>query len=205
LHVWTLCLGRLLYGFAAGHLNIIMAKSINETIPASVRGQFGIATNAYLRVGIMLIFFPGIILPDEPQEMVDDNIRWRIIFSVPFWVAILQILCWLLFVRQEPIGFNIANNNDEGAKDLLKRVYKQGELTDEEFEKAISNQLSHLNRTTSKESSLVTFNQAVCGPKYRKATWVCCILNFMNQQSGIGIVTVYATRLLIIIKEQTEG
>jgi hypothetical protein len=62
-----------------------------------------------------------------------------------------------------------------------------------------------LNRTTSKESSLVTFNQAVCGPKYRKATWVCCILNLFNQQSGIGIVTVYATRLLILIKEQTNG
>ena len=205
LHVWTLCFGRLAYGFAAGHLNIIMAKSINETIPASVRGQFGIATNAYLRVGIMLIFFLGAILPDEPQEMVDDDIKWRIIFSVPFWIAILQILCWLLFVRQEPIGFSISNGNDEAAKDLLRKVYKQGKLTDEEFEAAVKNQLNHLNRTTSKESSLVTFNQAVCGPKYRKATWVCCILNLFNQQSGIGIVTVYATRLLILIKEQTNG
>ena len=45
----------------------------------------------------------------------------------------------------------------------------------------------------------------MCGPKYRKATWVCCILNVFNQQSGIGILTVYATRLLILIHEQTNN
>ena len=56
-----------MYGFAAGHLNIIMAKSINETVPASAKGQFGIFTNAYLRIGIMLLFFLGAILPDEPE------------------------------------------------------------------------------------------------------------------------------------------
>ena len=56
-----------MYGFAAGHLNIIMAKSINQTVPASAKGQFGIFTNAYLRIGIMLLFFLGAILPDEPE------------------------------------------------------------------------------------------------------------------------------------------
>ena len=36
LHVSTLCIGRLMYGFAAGHLNIVMAKSIDETVPTKV-------------------------------------------------------------------------------------------------------------------------------------------------------------------------
>ena len=61
-----------------------------------------------------------------------------------------------------------------------------------------------MGRSTSKESSFIKFNQAVCGPTYRKATWICCILNVFNQQSGIGILTVYATRLLILIHEQTN-
>ena len=52
---------------------------------------------------------------------------------------------------------------------------------------------------------MVSFNNAVCGEKYRKATWVCCILNIFNQQSGIGIMTVYATRLLILIHKQTDN
>lgn len=64
LHVATLCIGRFMYGFAAGHLNIIMAKSIDETMPASIKASFGIGTNAFLRIGIMLIFFLGAILPD---------------------------------------------------------------------------------------------------------------------------------------------
>lgn len=58
-----------MYGFAAGHLNIVMAKSIDETVPASAKGQFGIGTNAYLRIGIMLLFFLGAILPDDPEQM----------------------------------------------------------------------------------------------------------------------------------------
>ena len=71
----------------------------------------------------------------------------------------------------------------------------------EEFNKKIDEQLQGLNRSTSKEASLVTFKQAVFGAKYRKATWVCCLLNVFNQQSGIGMVSMFATRMLILIHE----
>ena len=101
-----------------------MAKAIDETMPSAVKGQFGIATNAYLRIGIMLIFFLGAILPEDKQEMVEDNVSWRIIFSIPLWLSILQILFYLCCIREEPVGFNISNGNEEGAKALLKKVYK---------------------------------------------------------------------------------
>jgi len=101
-----------------------MAKAIDETMPPSVKGQFGIATNAYLRIGIMLIFFLGAILPETPEEMKEDDVKWRIIFSIPIWLSIVQIVCYLCCIREEPVGFNISNGNDEGAKALLKKVYK---------------------------------------------------------------------------------
>ena len=93
-----------------------MAKSINETIPASAKGQFGILTNAYLRIGIMLIFFLGAILPeDDDKEGMKKDQRWRIIFALPCLIAIAQSACFLFIIRQEPVGYNIAKDNDEEA------------------------------------------------------------------------------------------
>lgn len=56
--------------------------------------------------------------------------RWRIIFAIPIVLAILQIFFFLVVIRQEPVGFSVSNDKDEDAKLLLKRVYKQGKLTD---------------------------------------------------------------------------
>ena len=69
LYVPTILVGRLMYGFAGGTLSIVMAKSIDETMPSSVKGQFGIASNAFIAGGIMLTFFMGAILPDEKESM----------------------------------------------------------------------------------------------------------------------------------------
>ena len=64
LNVPTMCIGRLLYGIAAGTASLIMAKSIIETVPGELGGQFGILTNAFIAVGIMNMFFlAGAVLP----------------------------------------------------------------------------------------------------------------------------------------------
>ena len=112
----------------------------------------------------MCIFFLGAILPDDhDKEGLKNDERWRIIFGIPLIIAILQSLCFLFLIKQEPVGFNISMDKDEEARKLLKRVYLQGKLSDEEFNEKIEQQVQHLSKSTSKESSLVTFNQAVCG------------------------------------------
>ena len=136
-----------MYGFAAGHLNIIMAKSIDETVPASAKGAFGIGTNAYLRIGIMCIFFLGAILPDDHDiEGMKNDERWRIIFAIPLVLAVLQCLCFLLLIKEEPVGYNISMDRDDEARKLLKKVYLQGKLSDEEFNEKIDEQLHVLSR-----------------------------------------------------------
>ena len=89
-----------------------------------MKAQFGIATNAYLQSGIMLIFFLGAILPEDKEEMRADNIKWRIVLSVSLWLSVLQIMFYMCCIRQEPVGFSIANGDDQGAKALLRNVYK---------------------------------------------------------------------------------
>ena len=73
LNVPTICIGRLLYGIAAGTASLIMAKSIVETVPGELSSQFGILTNAFIAVGIMNMFFlAGAVLPFEEEEYMDD-------------------------------------------------------------------------------------------------------------------------------------
>ena len=42
------------------------------------------------------------------------------------------------------------------------------------------------------DATVVSFKDAVCGPKYGKGTWVCFFVNMFNQQSGINAVNIYA-------------
>lgn len=41
-------------GFAAGIINIAVAKSLYETVPESLSGTFGTLTNLYICVGAMI-------------------------------------------------------------------------------------------------------------------------------------------------------
>ena len=87
---------------------------------------------------------------------------------VPAFIAIAQILILLIFFRQEPIAFSISRGKEEEAKALLRKVYKK---TDN-FEALIDEQYKFLKSETSEEATAVSFKEAVCGERYRKATWI---------------------------------
>ena len=73
LNVPTICIGRLLYGIAAGNASLIMAKGIIETVPGELSGQFGILTNAFIAIGIMNSFLlAGAVLPTDKEDYLDD-------------------------------------------------------------------------------------------------------------------------------------
>lgn len=118
----TICIGRFLYGVTAGHANIIMSKSLDETVPKEVFHLFGILTNAIINVGLMFTWFLGALLPTEEEDYKDDNM-WRIIFLMPCLIAVVQIVLFLTVFKQEPIGFCIANDREDEAKVLMKRIY----------------------------------------------------------------------------------
>jgi uncharacterized membrane protein len=60
-------------------------------------------------------------------------------------------------IKQEPVAFSIAKGNKDEAAALLKRVYKKGKLSEEEFEQRIILLTESLGKTTSMESTKTTF------------------------------------------------
>ena len=61
-------MGRCLYGIAGGIAPVIMSKSIIETIPGELSGQFGIMTNGFFGIGVMLMTFLNLILPKNEED-----------------------------------------------------------------------------------------------------------------------------------------
>lgn len=122
----TICLGRFLYSVTAGHTNIIMGKSIDETLPSELSGKFGTFLNTYICVGVMGCFFLGALLPTDEADYVNDEM-WRVIYAFPILIAIIQITLFLFIFKEEPIAYSIAMGRDDEAKRLMRRVYKKSD------------------------------------------------------------------------------
>ena len=182
LDVRLICIGRFMYGLTAGHATIIMAKSVDETFPGELASRFGVITNAFNTIGIMLVFFlSGAVVPKDASNY-STNETWRIIYALPCVIALAQIILFLFVFKQEPIRFCVANDREAEAKAFMRKVYKkEQDMSDEVFEQLIGEQYVHETLTTSTEVSKVGFREAVCGPKYRRAAWTLFILNTFNQ------------------------
>ena len=82
-----LCFGRFLSGITGGITNNAMGKSLDDTIPVEVSGQFGTLLNFYVCSGYAFSYGLGALLPKDQEEMENDNM-WRVIFLMPAFFAI---------------------------------------------------------------------------------------------------------------------
>ena len=84
----TICFGRFILGLAAGVLNIVMGKSLDETVLSQYSTLFGCMTNAFICTSVWLAMIMGLILPKEEEDFVADN-NWRIVFGMPIVFAMI--------------------------------------------------------------------------------------------------------------------
>ena len=159
--------------------------------------------NASICIGLFFCYLMGEILPDpEDIQANRDDELWRVIYIVPAIVGIIVILLVLLIFRDEPVTYCIMNDLEEEGKRHMARVYRKKDLTDAQtIDELIESQFSFQRQSTTLDASSTTFKEAVCGRKYRKASWICFIINCFNQQSGINAINVYANRLLVKMQE----
>lgn len=178
----TICFGRFLQGYAAGVLNIVMGKSLDETVPSKYATMFGCQTNTFICISVFLALIMGLLLPTSEADFVTDS-NWRIIYAMPCVFAVLQILLYLTVCRHEPVNFLIANGRDWEATELLKKIYKvdEGDGLDEINRDDIYAQyIAHQRANLNPDSNDITLHEAVFGPTYGLATKVCFVLNVFN-------------------------
>lgn len=126
--VFTLSLGRLFVGVAAGVSNVTFGKSIGENMPDKYAERASMMLNASICVGLFFCYFLGEILPDpEDIQANKDDELWRVIYFVPAVVGVVVILLVVLIFRQEPITYCIMNDLEEEGKAHMNRVYRKGD------------------------------------------------------------------------------
>jgi MFS family permease len=112
--LFTLCLGRFMFGISGGVLSAVMSISMNETVPKELYGSFGAMTNFYILLGLLISAAFGGVLPTDPELWVQDD-NWRIIYGMPAVIAMIQIAFLLVHFTEEPIAFSIGKGDDESA------------------------------------------------------------------------------------------
>lgn len=111
--------------------------------------------------------------------------------------------------KDEPIRFLIAKAEKKGinskeyreARELLKRNYNLGVLSETELYGDLSRQVSA--EGGSKEE--VGYIRALSDPRYRMATSICIILAISVQLTGINAINIYSTTIYENILKSSGG
>lgn len=201
LTVATLTIGRLLSGVAAGTLTVVLSKSLYETAPQELSGQFGAMANFYIAFSIFLASFSGVVLPLDKEDYKADEM-WRIVYACPLVLGVVQLCLFLFVYKEEPILFSISKKDDKQAVAMIKRVFDFPlAKTEEEKDKIAQEYVDKLRANSNSATSKVSFKDAICHPDYRKATWICVAIGFLNKQCGIDGLAVYFTRMVGVLIE----
>ena len=203
----TLSIARLILGTGAGMMNVTFGKMITETIPVQLVSSFSMLHNGSVCIGFILCFGLAALLPDPKDiEANKEDELWRAIWLAPAVIAFFEILLVLLVFRLETVGYCLMEGRDEEALKHLSKVYRKKEgASNRSIEDLLEAHYRFLKNTTTQDATTTTFNDAICGRKYRKAAWICAIINLFNQWSGINAINVYANRLLTMIAESEGG
>ena len=107
LNLPAIVIGKFLFGFATGVINVACPKMLDETVPADLLGAFGIATNTYICLGIGLAMIdPG--LPEEGEiEAFKEDKLWRFVYGFPLVFCFLLQLSFMVFLKEDSIIFSI--------------------------------------------------------------------------------------------------
>ena len=65
LNLWSIVIGRYLFGVCCGVFSTAGPKMLDETVPIHLHSVFGTASNSMMASGIMIALVLGFVLPDE--------------------------------------------------------------------------------------------------------------------------------------------
>ena len=90
-----LLIGRLMLGFIVGINSGLVPQYIYSVTPTELAGSVGSLHQVFLMVGVAIGYcFGFIIVP----TLGTDQIRWRIVLSLPILTCIVRSLCLLLVI-----------------------------------------------------------------------------------------------------------
>ena len=129
LNINSILVGKFLFGFTSGVINIAAPKMLDETVPTYMLKVFGLATNAYICLGITLAMVIGFGFPNENDlEAMKVDEFWRVVFGLPIIFCILQLFTLFSILKNDSILYHIKLGQDDKAKEVISQVYDKNEI-----------------------------------------------------------------------------
>jgi MFS family permease len=122
--LWVICIGRFIFGFAAG-ANITCASMMQgETVPKANASLFAATINLGIITGIMVCLFTGLPILDLSDAEAIATWLWMIVYGFPIATSFISILLFLFVFKEEPIDYLISKGDAmEEAKIMITKVY----------------------------------------------------------------------------------
>jgi len=121
---FSICIGRLIYGFAAGAFSVICPMFISEISPVSISGPLGVISEFNITLGAFLSFIVGYIyIPysGTPEEFESGS--WRVVFGFPLIIIFIHlILIGCVFTYDSP-KFYATRKQKVKIKEFEARIY----------------------------------------------------------------------------------
>lgn len=144
--VWSLCLGRVINGLTSGVMNVIMGKCIDETFEGVLASRLSMFTNICICFGLTFAMNLGFLLPpvDADSEELAADQMWRVIFLMPAFISVVELILYMVLVKEEPITYSIMNYKDKQAKNMMSLIYqaKDKQTSEEEREALFSRKIA---------------------------------------------------------------
>eukprot|EP00347_Sterkiella_histriomuscorum_P013922 403362843 len=187
---YTICLGRLLYGFCGGIFQVALPRIIDETVPFQYQSTFGVVSPLVFNGGQMLGIVMGAGLPSSDDINAEQKTQfWRIIYGLPWIFQFITLVSYLVYFKYESIKYLIDNQRDFEAIEMIKLVYDRSEDPQQI--------LKYIKMTSSSgEENRVSFKEALFGENYWRASWFCFIFAVINQLTGINAIVWYSSAIL---------
>ena len=194
-NLYMLLLGRVIYGFAVGVTSVGMPRYLDEFVPLR---RYSLCIGLYvlaINFGYVFALCGAVLLPPdtETQELIDDNVSWRILLGLPLIWFTVQELGFLFVIKNDGPSFYLGQKDYDGARDSFEKIYKTLGDTSHfdrfvaEFEKSKKMQ----------GSSKVSIQQALCKDEnYMRATWVNIADIFFHEMTGINVILQYSNTIL---------
>ena len=127
LNVWSIIIGKFIYGFSASVIIVASSLYLQETVPVEKSATFDFTTNFGVIFGITIDLVVGLGLPVTVEGKQSDDIYWRLIMATPLIFIFLQLILWFGIFKLESLKYCFSVKDFESAKEQLGKIYRAGD------------------------------------------------------------------------------
>ena len=131
----------------------------------------------------------GVGLPEDKDiHGLEESNYWRFMFGFPTILFVTSIVGMQFLVRYDSPKYLINQGRIKEARKMVMQIYSKDEVVDDV--------IAYIKGSSQKETSQVSYKDAMFHPWYRKGTWITVILIIFHELAGSNAISLYSNTML---------